>query len=120
MVAFEATAGARETAGALGEALARVRTGSVAQAARDDGEGRFRTGEAVGFVDDTIVAWGEPDTALRGVVASLAQDAELLTLLEGAGAPLDRAHIEALAPDDVELEFEIGGQPSYWWLLAAE
>lgn len=46
-------------------ALAHVRTGTVARAARDDGEGRFTVGDAVGFVDDAIVAWGEPGRGAR-------------------------------------------------------
>ena len=46
------------------ETLARVRTGAVAPAARDDVQGRFRTGDAVGFVDDEIIAWGEPRETL--------------------------------------------------------
>ena len=39
-----------ENAQALTEALARVRTGAVAPAARDDAQGRFKRGDAVGFV----------------------------------------------------------------------
>ena len=35
---------------AVKEALARVRTGAIAPAARDDAQGRFAQGEAVGFV----------------------------------------------------------------------
>ena len=46
-------------------ALAGLRTGAVAMAARDDTRGRFHTGDAIGFVDEEMVAWGEPrkDTA---------------------------------------------------------
>jgi hypothetical protein len=50
----------------------------------------------------------------------LATDAELLTSLRGAGAPLDDDTVRSLAPDGVELELSDGGQQSYWWLLAAE
>ena len=28
--------------------------------------------------------------------------------------------VTALAPDGVELEYSYGGQPTYWWLIAAE
>ena len=34
--------------------------GGVAEAARDDTQGRFRRGDAVGFIEEQIVAWGEP------------------------------------------------------------
>ena len=42
-----------------------VRTGAVAPAARDDAQGRFKRGDAVGFVDDEVVAWGEVRDTLR-------------------------------------------------------
>ena len=38
----------------------------------------------------------------------------------GDDAPLDPAAIAALAPAGVELEIHDGGQPHYWWLIAAE
>jgi DAK2 domain fusion protein YloV len=101
-------------------ALERVRTGAVAPAARDDGQGRFRTGEAVGFVDEEIVAWGEPESTLRAVFDRLGGGAELLTCIAGDGAPLPEEWVARLAPAGVELECSDGGQPSYWWLVAAE
>ena len=74
----------------MDEALAHVRTGAVTEAARDDAEGRFRRGDAVGFVDEELVAWGEPGETLEAVLGELGREAELLTLIEGDGAPLDR------------------------------
>ncbi|MDX6690446.1 MAG: fatty acid kinase [Solirubrobacteraceae bacterium] len=111
---------AADNVAAFDAALEHLRTGAVARAARDDLDGRFATGDAVGFVDDQIVAWGEPQATLRTVLESLAGDAELLTCIAGYGAPLNEQDVRALAPEAVELEYEIGGQPSYWWLLAAE
>ena len=105
---------------AVDDALAHLHTGAVAPAARDDGEGRFTAGDAVGFVDGAIVAWGEPAPTLAAVLEQLAADAELLTCIAGEGAPLDEASVRALGPQDVELECEDGGQPAYWWLVAAE
>ncbi len=119
-VALDPDRPAGENAAAMNQALARVRTGAVAPAARDDAAGRFREGEAVGFVDDQIVVWGSPREALRGVLERLAEDAELITCLRGADAPLDDAAVEALAQGDVEFELSVGGQQSYWWLLSAE
>jgi DAK2 domain fusion protein YloV len=119
-VAFDATLDADANADAMAEALQVVRTGSVAEAARDDGERRFRAGEAVGFVDEELVAWGRPEETLRQVLASLGSDAELLTLIAGRDAPLGEDQIAPLVPEGVEFELSDGGQPSYWWLVAAE
>jgi DAK2 domain fusion protein YloV len=119
-VALRPGAGAGDNAAAMQEALDAVRTGAVAPAARADAAGRFAVGDAVGFVDDELVAWGEAAPTLEAVLAALATDAELVTCIAGEGAPLDADAIAALAPAGVELELEDGGQPSYWWLLAAE
>jgi DAK2 domain fusion protein YloV len=119
-VEMEPSRGAAENAGAMLEALGRLRTGGVAPAAREDPQGRFVIGDAVGFVDDALVAWGAPEETLKAVLASLGEDAELLTLIAGDGAPLDGDVIEGLIPDGVEVELEEGGQPSWWWLVTAE
>jgi DAK2 domain fusion protein YloV len=109
-----------ENARALNEALAHLRTGAVAQAARDDARGRFGRGEAVGFVADEVIAWGEPKETLRAVLMALADGAELISVLAGESAPLEAKDVAGLMNGDVELELRHGGQPAYWWLLAAE
>jgi hypothetical protein len=115
-----------ENAQALSEALARVRTGAVAPAARDDAQGRFKSGEAVGFIDEEVHAWGAPRDTLRAVLDELARaydgaDApELISVLEGAEAPLAMSELQALLDGGIELELRHGGQAAYWWLLAAE
>ncbi|HYF28469.1 MAG TPA: DAK2 domain-containing protein [Baekduia sp.] len=111
---------AAENAAAMADALEHVRTGGVAPAARDDGDGRFRVGEAVGYVDEELVAWGEPEATLREVLQRMAQDAELVTCIAGDGAPLAADAVLSLAPSTVEVECEPGGQPAWWWLLSAE
>ncbi len=112
---------AEENAMALSQALDHVRTGAVAPAARDDGQGRFARGDAVGFLDEEIVAWGAPEAALGEVLARLAPNAELVTCIAGAEAPLDDEYVRELLPNgSAELELATGGQPSYWWLLTAE
>jgi uncharacterized protein len=111
---------AADNARTMEETLERIRTGAVAPAARDDANGRFREGDAVGFVDDEIVVWGKPRDALRGVLEQLATDAELITCLKGADVPLDDDTVHALAQGDVEFELSDGGQQRYWWLLSAE
>jgi DAK2 domain fusion protein YloV len=122
-VVLDAEGTAKDNAAAMAEALEHVRTGAVTGAARDDAEGmppRFYRGDAVGFVDERIVAWGEPVETLEAVLGELGRGAELLTLIEGADAPLERPAVTALAPDGVDVEYSRGGQPAYWWLIAAE
>ena len=119
-IALDPASGAKANAAAMADAVAQVRTGAVTEAARDDASERFRRGEAVGFVEEELVAWGEPAATLETVLGALARDAELLTLIAGDGVPLDQAAVTALAPAEVELEYSYGGQPSYWWLISAE
>jgi uncharacterized protein len=119
-VALEADRSVEENAVALVGALAHVRTGAVAQAARDDAQGRFKRGEAVGFVAEDVHAWGDPAQTLGAVIAKLAEDAELISCLAGEAAPLAAEEVEAMVNGKVELELRDGGQRAYWWLLAAE
>jgi DAK2 domain fusion protein YloV len=120
-LAFDPARDGAANAQALTEALTRVRTGAVAPAARDDAQGRFHEGEAVGFVGDELVAWGAPAATLRSVLTALADEAELVTCISGTGAPIGDADIPALLDGaGTELELATGGQPAYWWLLSAE
>jgi uncharacterized protein len=125
-VAFAPERSVEENAQALAHALARVRTGAVAPAARDDAQGRFRRGEAVGFVQDEVLAWGDPRATLEAVLRELAADGpgegppELISVLDSEDAPLGLDEIGGMAGGEVELELRHGGQPAYWWLLAAE
>ena len=115
-----------ENAVALREALTRVRTGAVAPAARDDAQGRFSRGDAVGFVQDEVLAWGDPGETLRTILQALAAgdgelgEPELISVLAGEDAPVGLGDIEGMVNGGVELELRQGGQPAYWWLLAAE
>ena len=119
-VSLDADRDAAANAEAMRATLEHVRTGAVAPAARDDAQGRFRAGDAIGFVEEELVAWGEPEATLRDVIGQLAVNAELITCLRGADAPLDDQTVHALVSGDIELELSEGGQPSYWWLLSAE
>ena len=91
---------ARRNAAAMEETLQRVRTGGVTEAARDDTQGRFRRGDSVGFIDEELVAWGEPGETLEVVLGELGREAELLTVIEGDGAPLGGEAVAALAPTE--------------------
>lgn len=119
-VALNVTADAADNAEHMRDALEHVRTGGVAPAARADPDGRFGIGDAVGYVDDELVAWGEPRATLQAVLRQIGDGRELVTCIAGDGAPLDDSDVETLVPDGIEVECEQGGQASWWWLLAAE
>ncbi len=114
-----------QNAQALTEALSRVRTGAVAPAARDDPQGRFKTGEAVGFVEEEIIAWGEPLATLQTVLGALSAPGEdgylpeLISVLAGEETPIGLGELD-VSTVGIELELRYGGQPAYWWILAAE
>ena len=120
LLAFDANLGAEENAAAVNEAAESVATGGVAPAARDDPSGRFTEGDAVGYAGEELVAWGQPADVLRQVLDSVCDGCEVVTCVAGDGAPLGADAIAALVPDAVELDHHEGGQPSWWWLLAAE
>ncbi|MBA2522646.1 MAG: DAK2 domain-containing protein [Solirubrobacterales bacterium] len=104
----------------LDEAVAGVRVGAVAPAARDDAEGRFVRGDVVGFVGGEIAAWGGAGSTLSATIAALTDDAEIITIIEGEGAPIPLDELTGVAPPGIDAEVHHGGQPHYWWLLAAQ
>jgi uncharacterized protein len=120
LVELDPGAALDENAERLAAALAEVASGGVAPAARDDAQGRFKRGDAVGFAGGEIVAWGGAGSTLLATVETLAADAEIVTVIGGADAPIPLDQVDAHVPDGVELEKHEGGQPSWWWLLAAQ
>jgi DAK2 domain fusion protein YloV len=120
LVELDPTASIEVNGERLSASLDGIRAGSVAPAARDDAKGRFVKGDAVGFVDEEIVAWGGAGSTLDETMSRLAEGAEILTVVGGDGAPITLGELEGHAPDGVELELHEGGQPHYWWLLAAQ
>jgi DAK2 domain fusion protein YloV len=119
-VALQSNRSVRENAHAMEEVLAELRVGAVAPAARADAQGRFQPGEAVGFLGEELIAWGEPRQTLAAVLSALAPESELISLIAGAEAPLELSELDGIMDGDVEIELRHGGQPAYWWLLAAE
>ena len=120
LVAFDPALGAAENCAAVSAAAAALTTGGVAPAAKDDVQGRFRAGEAIGYASEDLVAWGEPSQTLAEVMRRVGADAEVVTLIAGQGAPLEQSAIERLLPNDAELELHTGGQAAWWYLVAAE
>ena len=120
LVELDPAASADENAERLESALVAVAIGGVAPAARDDVQGRFKQGDAVGFVDGEIVAWGGTGSTLTTTIQGLAEGAEIVTVIAGDGAPIPLSEIDTHVPAGVEVETHEGGQPSWWWLLAAQ
>jgi DAK2 domain fusion protein YloV len=120
LVELDPDAAAAENAERLEDVLGTIADGGVAPAARDDAQGRFRKGDAVGFVEGEIVAWGGAGTTFAATVEKLAAGAEIVTVISGEGAPISLDELDPHVPDGVEIESHEGGQPSWWWLLAAQ
>jgi len=120
LVELDPGAAVADNAERLEEALGTIADGGVAPAARDDAQGRFRKGDAVGFVEGEIVAWGGAGTTFAATVERLAEGAEIVTVIAGEGAPISLEDLDPHVPDGVEIETHEGGQPSWWWLLAAQ
>ena len=120
LVELDPDATAADNAKQLEDALGTIADGGVAPAARDDAQGRFRKGDAVGFAQGEIVAWGGAGTTFAATVERLAEGAEIVTVIAGEGAPISLGDLDPHVPDGVEIETHEGGQPSWWWLLAAQ
>ena len=43
-----------------------------------------------------------------------------VTVIEGDAAPISLNQLPLHLPEEVELELHHGGQPHYWWLIAAQ
>jgi uncharacterized protein len=104
----------------LESALAEIRWGAVAPAARPDSQGRFVRGDAVGFAGEEVVAWGGAGSTLSATIERIAEGVEIVTVIEGEGAPIPLDQLPLELPEGVELELHRGGQPHYWWLIAAQ
>lgn len=122
MAALELNAelGADENAERLSRAMDGIRSGGVAPAARADAQGRFQVGDAVGFIEGEIVAWGGAGSTIAETMRLIAEGREILTVLGGAEAPISLDEVAEQGPESVEIELHEGGQPSWWWLLAAQ
>jgi uncharacterized protein len=120
LLAFDSSLGARENADAVTAAAEAVATGGVARAGRDDPAGRFAEGDALGYAGEELAAWGAPRETLAAVLQRVCDGCEVVTVVAGDGAPLPAGEIAALMPDGVELDLHDGGQPAWWWLIAAE
>jgi DAK2 domain fusion protein YloV len=120
LLGFGAQRSADENAKSVADVVDRLITGGVAPAARDDAQGRFSAGDAVGYAREELVAWGDPASTLAAVTKSIGEGRQVLTCIAGEGAPLGEDAVAATLPEGLELDFHEGGQPAWWWLLCAE
>jgi len=128
LVAYDANASLDENVDAMGEAASRVRAGEVTQAVRDSvaEAGPIAEGDWIAITRDGVCATTKSaaDATIAMLDALIADDAELVTLVVGAGADdADTAriaeHVE-LAHPDVEIEVHEGDQPLYPYLVGVE
>jgi hypothetical protein len=120
LVELAADQDAETNASRIQSALAEIRSGAVAPAARDDPQGRFVRGDAVGFAGEEVVAWGGAGSTLSATIDRVAQGAEIVTVIEGESAPIPLSQLPLELTDELDLELHHGGQPHYWWLIAAQ
>ncbi len=113
-------ASAAENAERLAAALGRIRSGGVAPAVKDDPQGRFVRGDAVGFAGEEVVAWGGAGSTLRKTLDHLGDGAELVTVLATPDAPMDPDEVPSELDGGAEVEVHPAGQPGWWWLITAE
>lgn len=117
---FDAAADPAENVRRLSAELDAIATGLIAPADRDDPDGRYVRGDAVGLLGSEVVAWGDPAATLMALIDQLSAGAEIVTILEGVDPPV-RADSVGIEPSDgAELEIMDGGQANYWWLIAAQ
>jgi hypothetical protein len=128
LIAYDPAASADENANRMAEAVGRIVAGEVTQAVRDapTALGPVTAGTWIGIAEEGVVAVGKE---CSGAAADLVErlitlDHELLTVIEGSGAPPGEvAAFLALIAErhpDLCVEHHIGGQPVYAVLLALE
>jgi uncharacterized protein len=120
LVELDPELGAADNAERLASALTEIRWGAVAPAARADPQGRFVRGDAVGFAGEEVVAWGGAGSTLSATIERLAGGVEIITVVEGEHAPIPLDQLPLELAEGVQLELHRGGQPHYWWLIAAQ
>jgi DAK2 domain fusion protein YloV len=126
LVAYDQQRSLVENVGAMEEAAAMVRSGSVARASRSATVGglEIEQGQFLGLVEGEPVTAGPVlDPVARAVVERLLDgNAEVLTILLGEEATDADALADAIRTAHPELEIEVhdGGQPHYPLLFAAE
>ena len=119
LVELDPTASIDDNAERMVDALAGIRAGSVAPprgTTQKDGSSRATRSASSGTRSSPGAARARPST--RPWPAS--PKGPRSSPWSAGGAPIGLADLEGHAPAGVELELHEGGQPHYWWLLAAQ
>ena len=87
LLAFDPAAGCDENAQTVRRPAGALSIGGVAPAARDDAQGRFSAGDAVGYAGGELVAWGDPADTLAATLARLGRRRRARHLPRGRAAP---------------------------------
>jgi DAK2 domain fusion protein YloV len=128
MMSFDPDAQVDVNVVAMGEAVARMRSGEVTQAVKDSVVeiGRVTKGQWIALDDTGVCAATKTasDAAIALVDRLVDEDSELVTLLVGTEARgAETARLEEhlkLAHPQVEVEVHDGGQPLYPYLIGVE
>ncbi len=115
-----ADSAAQDNARSIRSALDAITSAGVAPADKDDPNGRYTKGDAVGFVGGDLIAWGDPVETLGSVLAALPKDAEIVTLVESELSPFDGQALAAAESAFEEVEHIAAGHPGWWLLITAE
>ena len=126
-IAFSPEASPEENYTAMSGAFSELKTAEVTHAVRSTRMNGFsvKEGDIIGIHNKKIVAKGPSiDETASDTVGKIAADAEMLTVYYGADVKESDAErlvsrLEAQYPD-LEIAAYYGGQPHYYYLLAAE
>lgn len=126
LLAYDPSLGAEENEAAMRNVVASVATAAVTTASRDvELNGlRIHEGQYLGLLEDEPLVGGESFDEVAGAVveALLAVPHDMLTFLTGADSPPVDALVSLVEErhPDVEVDVQLGGQPHYHLLIAAE
>ncbi|MBP3609405.1 MAG: DAK2 domain-containing protein [Lachnospiraceae bacterium] len=128
MINYMPADSAQESAKAMEDEMARIKSGQVTYAVRDtnmDGK-EIKQGDFMGLTDKTILSVGQKlqDTALELVEGMLDEESELVSIYYGAEVTEEVAQELAECIQEkneaVEVEVQYGGQPIYSYFISVE
>ena len=126
MIAYMPGAPPEAAVKGMTEAMGGVATGEVTRAVRDARTpvGAIETGDWLGLVDGTVQVISDAADAAAIAVLNLivGDDAELVTLIEGAGTTPEETStvVDWIEAHDLDAEVLGGGQPLYPFLIGVE
>lgn len=128
MLAFEAEADEAENTEAMQDVMSSVKCGQVTFAARDSvvGDMEIHEGDVMGMVGSDITCLGSDINGVSKELTDKLIDGETAYITIYYGADTDEAAAQELAKaveeehGDIEVSVVFGGQPVYYYIIAAE